>query len=89
MMLFVEWLAEPPRGWVKSFEPTTLLATINETKDLHVVASKNKFTLKPSFPHKGKEVKPFQKECTGKSKMDEETQKELRKKKLCFNCQEP
>lgn len=29
VMLFVEGLVEPLCGWVKSFEPTTLRATIN------------------------------------------------------------
>ena len=34
VMLFVEGLEEPLRGWVKSFELTTLHATINKAMDL-------------------------------------------------------
>lgn len=89
VMLFVEGLSEPLRGWVKGFEPTTLCVAINKTKDKQDASSKNKFTLKPSFPQKSKEVKPFQKEWIRKPKVDEETWKELWKKKLCLTCQEP
>lgn len=67
VMLFVEGLAEPLHGWVKSFEPTTLHASINKTRDLQDATSKNKLT------PKGNEVKPFQKEWTEKPKLDEET----------------
>jgi hypothetical protein len=34
-------------------------------------------------------TKPPQKPWTGKDKMDEETQRELRRKKLCYSCKEP
>lgn len=58
VMLFVEGLSKPLRDWVKDFEPATLRATINKTRDMQDVVSKNKFT-QPSFPQKSKEVKPF------------------------------
>ena len=63
--------------------------TINKTRDLQDVAFKNKFTPKPCFPQKGNEAKPFQKEWTRKLKMDAETWKDPRKKKLCFSFQKP
>jgi hypothetical protein len=50
---------------------------------------KNKFPPKPTFPQKNKEAKPFQKDWVEKPRLDEETRRELRKKKLCFSCQEP
>jgi len=34
IMLFVEALAEPLRGWVKDYKPTTLQDAIGRTRDL-------------------------------------------------------
>jgi hypothetical protein len=48
-----------------------------------------KAPVKPFIPQKGKETKPFQKPWKGKDRMDEQTRKELRRKKLCFSCKEP
>jgi hypothetical protein len=31
-------------------------------------------------------MKPFQREWKGKEKLDDETRRELMRKKLCFNC---
>lgn len=39
VMLFIEGLSKPLRGWVKRFEPTTLCAAINKTKDMQDAAS--------------------------------------------------
>jgi hypothetical protein len=50
---------------------------------------KTKKFSKPFIPQKGKDKKPFQKEGTGKEKMDEATHNELRRKKLCFTCKDP
>jgi hypothetical protein len=88
VMLFTEGLVQPLRGWVKAFRPTTLQDTIMKTQDMADTVPK-KAPVKPFIPQKGKETKPFQKPWTGKDRMDEETQKELRRKKLCFSCKEP
>jgi hypothetical protein len=48
-----------------------------------------KFPSKLFLPQRNKDKNPFQKEWSGKHKMDEETRRELRRKKLCFSCKEP
>ena len=45
---------------------------------------KNRFPPRTNFPIKDKGRKPFQKEW-----MDNDTRQDLRRKKLCFTCQEP
>ena len=55
---------------------------------MHDFVPKSRFPLKPTFPQKRKETKPFQMDWDGNPKLDEETRKELRRKKLCFSCQE-
>jgi hypothetical protein len=89
VMLFVEGLSEPLRGWVKAYKPATLQDAVSRARDMQDVVPKSRFPLKPTFPQKNKEVKPFQKDWAGKPRLDEETRRELRKKKLCFNCQDP
>jgi hypothetical protein len=44
---------------------------------------------KPFIPQEAKETKFSQKPWTGKDRMDEETRREPRRKKLCFSCKEP
>jgi hypothetical protein len=47
------------------------------------------FIPKPTFTPNTKEMRLPQRDWVGKPKMDEETRRELRKKKLCFSCEEP
>jgi hypothetical protein len=89
VMLFTEALAEPLRGWVKAYKPTTLQDAISRTRDLQDAVPKSRFPPKPTFPIKDKDKKPFQKDWPRKDRMDEDTRRELRRKKLCFSCQEP
>ena len=89
IMLFTEALTEPLRGWVKAYRPTTLADAINRTRDLHDAVPKNRFPPRTNFPIKDKERKPFQKEWPKKEWMDNDTRQELRRKNLCFTCQEP
>jgi hypothetical protein len=88
VMLFVEGLTEPLRGWVKAYKPTTLQDAVSRTRDMQDVVPKSRFPPKPTFPQKSKETKPFLRDWAGNPKLDEETRKELRRKKLCFSCQE-
>ena len=83
-MLFTEALTEPLQGWVKSYKPTTLADAISRTRDLPDAVPKNRYPPRINFPIKDKERKPFQKEW-----MDNDTRQDLRRKKLCFTCQEP
>jgi hypothetical protein len=74
---------------VKAFKPETLQDAIIRTRDMEDVVPKKKTFSKPFIPQKNKDKKPFQKEWTGKEKLDEATRNELRRKKLCFSCKEP
>ena len=89
IMLFTEGLAEPLRGWVKAYKPVTFQDAIGRARDLQDAVPKNRFPPKPIFPPKGKDTRPLQKDWTGKPKLDDDTRRELRRKKLCFSCQEP
>jgi hypothetical protein len=88
VMLFTEGLIEPLIGWVKAFRPTALQDDIMKTHDMVGTVPK-KTQVKPFIPQKGQVTKPPQKPWTGKVRMDEETQRELRRKKLCYSCKEP
>ena len=84
-MFFTEALTEPLQGWVKYYRPTTLADSINRTRDLQDVVRKNRFPPRTNVPIKAKDRKPWPK----KEWMDNDTQQDLRRKKLCFTCQEP
>ena len=89
IMLFTEALTEPLRGWVKAYKPPTLQDAISRAKGLQDSVPKNRFPLKTNFPVRDKDKKPFQQEFPKKTWLDEDTRKDLRRKKLCFTCQEP
>jgi hypothetical protein len=40
-------------------------------------------------PQRDQDRKPFQREWKGKEKLDDETRRELMRKKLCFSCRDP
>jgi hypothetical protein len=95
MMLFIEGLMEPLRGWVKAFKPTNLHDAIWKTRDLGSVA-KTRFTPRP--PNQGgREQRPPNNQGgryprgfdRGRGRMDEPTRREPRRKQLCFTCKEP
>jgi hypothetical protein len=79
VMLFMEGLVEPLRGWVKAFRPTTLHEAIMRSQDMKDAVNK-KVPTKSFIPQGGKETKFPQKSWTGKDRMDEETWRELRRK---------
>jgi hypothetical protein len=81
-MLFTEELFEPLRGWVKAFKVESLQDAIIRTHNMEDVVPKKKPFSKPFIPQKNKDKKPFQKEWTGKEKLDKATCNELRRKKL-------
>jgi hypothetical protein len=89
VMLFIEGLLEPLRGWVKDFKPETLQDAIVRTRDMEGTVPKTKIFSKPFIPQKGKDKKPTGKEGTGKERLDEATRNELRRKNLCFHCKDP
>ena len=76
-MLFTEALTNPLRGWVKPYKPLTLHDAIQDS------VPKNKFPLKTNFPVRDKDRKPFQQDVPKKPWLDEDTRKDLRRKKMC------
>jgi hypothetical protein len=89
IMLFTEGLTEPLRGWVKAYRPPTLQDAILRTRDLADSVPKTKTFSKPFVPQRDQDKKPFQREWKGKEKLDDETRRELMRKKLCFSCRDP
>ena len=85
-MLFIEALTEPLRGWVKTYKPLTLQDAISRPRDLQDSIPKNSFPLKTNFPVRDKDKKPFQQDVPKKTWLDEDTRKDLRRKKLCLTC---
>jgi hypothetical protein len=96
MMLFIEGLMEPLRGWVKDFKPTNLHNAIWKTKDLGST-TKMRFTPGPPLNQGGRDQRPPMNQggrdqqgiYRGRGMMDECTRRELRRKQLCFTCKEP
>jgi hypothetical protein len=89
IMLFTEGLTEPLRGWVKAYMPPTLQDAILHTRDLADSVPKTKTFSKPFVPQRDRDRKPFQREWKGKEKLDDETRRELMRKKLFFSCRHP
>jgi hypothetical protein len=89
IMLFTKGLIEPLRGWVKAYMPPTLQDAILFTRDLADSVPKTKTFSKPFVPQRDQDRKPFKREWKGKEKLDDETRRELMRKKLCFRCRDP
>jgi len=89
VMLFVEGIMEPLRGWVKAYKPTFLQDAVNIARDMQDAVPKIWFPPKHTFTLRTKDIKPPQRNWADKPKLDEETMRELRKKKLCFSFHEP
>ena len=83
--MFIDGLDEPLHQLVMSTIPTTLQYAIERARDLQDALPKEKETFqpKPSFPSEGKEEKPPpSKESSYNKPLDDEVQRDLRKKKL-------
>lgn len=90
VILFIEGLSKPLCGWVKGFEPTTLLCRqLTRLGICKMPPLKTNSLLSPLSLIRVKSSNPSRRSGPKKPKMDEETWKELRKKKLCFSCQVP
>ena len=73
VMLFVEGLMEPLRGWVKAYKPTSLQDAVNRARDMQDAIPKSWFPPKPTFTPKTKETRPPQRDWVNKPRLDEET----------------
>lgn len=78
VVLFMDGLTEPLKGWVKGFNPATLSEIINKARSMASSSSSRSYSCSksPTFPR-------------DKPSLDEATRQELRRKKLCFNCKGP
>jgi len=72
VMLFMERLVEPLRGWVKAFMPTTLHEAIMRSQDMKDTINK-KVPTKSFIPQGYKEKKYSHKSWTRKDRTNEET----------------
>lgn len=50
IVLFIDGLFDPLRGWIKTFNPPSLQEAIKKARDMESSSSKNKFLFK-TFPH--------------------------------------
>jgi hypothetical protein len=96
MMFFTEGLMEPLKGWVKAFKPTSLQEAIWKTRDLGL-AAKPKFIPRSPFNSGGRDQMPPTNQGgrdpkgydKGRGRIDDNTRRELRRKKIYFTCKEP
>jgi hypothetical protein len=86
IMLFIEGLIEPLRGWVKAYRPHTLYYVILHTRDLADSTSKTKNFPKPVVPQEDWDRKPIQRKWKCKEKFNDATRHNLMRRKLCFTC---
>jgi hypothetical protein len=89
VMLFTEGLTEPLRGWVKAYRPHSLQDVVRRTRDLADSVPKTKPFTKPFVLQRDKDHKNPPREWKGKPKLDDDTRRELMRKKLCFSCRDP
>jgi hypothetical protein len=89
VMLFTEGLTEPLRGWVKAYRAHSLQDVVQCTRDLVDLVPKTKPFTKPFVPQRDKDQKNPPREWKGKPKLDDDTRRELMRKKLCFSCRDP
>ena len=84
----MDGLVEPLRGWVKGFNPITLTEAIKKERDM----SRSSSSSSRSYAHSKPPLIPKERDNRSLPKrplLDEDTRRELRRKKLCFNCMEP
>ena len=85
IVLFMDGLREPLRGWIKGFNPCTLNEAIKQVHDMAASSSKTHVAIPIPSPQEGKDKEPIQE----KTQFDEDSWQELWRKKLCFTCKEP
>lgn len=89
--MYVEGLAEPLRGLVRSTRLATLQDAISRTGDLQDVLPRTPtpYPQRQTFQSKGKDVRiPSPKGNPGRGQLDDDARRKLKKKRLCFTCQE-
>ena len=91
VILFIDGLIEPLKGWVKAFDPPTLEEAMKKACSMELVALANQFCSKSSSlfrDNKGEFSRGKEKVSDSKGKLatplDKEMLNDLRRKKLCF-----
>lgn len=88
IVLFMDGLTEPLKGWVKGFNLVALLEAIKKTRSVAPSSASSSRSYShpkpPAFPRDKVNKLPPR-----KSSLDETTIQELRRKKLCFNYKGP
>ena len=87
VVLFMDGLIEPLKGWVKGFNPATLSEAINKAKSMTLSSASSSSS--QSYSHSKLPTFLRDKPPPKKPSLDEATRQELRRKKLCFNCKGP
>ena len=85
LFLFMDGLTKPLKGWVKGFNPNTLIVLIKKARDMVISTYSSK-----SYSHTELLLAPKEKDSKlppKKQSMNEATRQDLRRK-LCFNCKE-
>lgn len=90
IMLFMEGLFETLHGWVRAYKPTSLQDAIFKTWDMIDAVPKNWAFVptRPTAPQGNRDARPPQRDG-GLGQLDDDTQRDLVRRRLCFTCQEP
>ena len=83
----MDGLAEPLKGWVKGFNPSTLTEAIGKARSM--ASSSTSSSSSQSHSHLKLSMFLRDKPLPKKPSLDEASRQELRRKKLCFNCKGP
>ena len=89
VVLFMEGLLEPMRGWIKAFASPNLQEAMKKARSMEFAEPKSKSLHKEIPSTSNKTPQQSDKKKKSAPMMYEETQEELRKKKLCYWCKEP
>lgn len=93
VILFVEGLYEPMKGWIKAFDPPTLQEAMRKACSMELTTPRSKFTpnnSKPSSSFNDSKSDPKKSENVDQGKkfaapLDRETLNDLHRRKLCFH----
>ena len=89
---FIKGFPEPLCGLVKSRRPSMLQEVLVYAKDLqgNIPKTRAPFHAWTPFPQKGHETRtPLPRTTQGRGQLDEDTWKDLQRRKLCFTCRDP
>ncbi|XP_059078061.1 uncharacterized protein LOC131876635 [Cryptomeria japonica] len=91
IVLFIEGLADPLRSWVRAFDSPSLQHDMKKARSMEHADLKHKSSSKPFQSNNDK--KPFHKNSDQQKKPfqkhNEESLNDLRRRNLCFKCNEP